>query len=73
MSAPEIKVFPADARRGILGLIAIVTMSAGAGAMWGTPAFFIVSGGILTFACIADEMLERITFTKRSAEAESTQ
>lgn len=62
-----LKTLPANKGRGLLGLFGIVCASAGAGSMWGTPAFFIAFGGIVTVCCTIDEVVERATLIKRTA------
>jgi hypothetical protein len=59
---------PANPIRGLLGLIALGCMTAGAWMLWGHAATLFIMGTFMAIDASVDEAIERITKTSRSSQ-----
>jgi hypothetical protein len=60
-----LKTIPANPVRGLIGLLGLIMMAIGAGILWGSGGAFLALGLFLTVDASFDEVVERITLTKR--------
>ncbi len=56
---------PANPVRGLVGIVALICMTVGAGILWGIGGGLFAVGLFMAIDCSSDEVVERITKTKR--------